>query len=1199
MNRRTSSLEVDRRARTATIRRTGTAAVLLVLAGVVLLGSGGGSVPPGQGVSDKSTAAASASFRPGELLVKFKPNWRPPAAQLYRRRQSFAPYTGSSHLDTLHQRYGVTEIRPLFPLAASAARRTAPDDTTAAEWNAQVHSVRKRYARRARRAPVHADVPDLSTIYKLTVPEDTDIQQLAAEYAADPSVEYAEPNYEYHLFFTPNDPFFTSSGSWGQKFPDLWGVHNIQAEQAWDLSTGAGVIVAVIDTGLADHPDIHDNIWTNPVEIPDNGIDDDGNGYIDDVHGWLFLPEIGPSKGPTELFDGIGHGTHVAGTIAAAGNNGQGIVGVAWQAKVMPLGIFEETFGTTTSDASAGALAYAVQNGADIVNMSFGGPGDSFLVRDAIDYAAAHGLVLVAAAGNDSIDASTQYPARYDPVIAVAAVDHLDQPSFFSNFGGKIELAAPGGGDTGPRSIFEPFDSVLSLAAGGDCSNDAFRACVLDARRELPAPVSNGTAFLLRLAGTSMAAPHVSATAALILSRHPEFTVEQVRQALRDGADDLGPPGRDARYGYGRLNAAQSVALDEVAVARLTAPRQLSRFHGELITVEGTVQNPDGPAPTWQLLFGPQGQALNQIATGIGAVDHGELASIDTGPLDRGNYLLRLEVTAANGAQATDTVTFTRLASGPYLRQISDFAAGLGGVTLGTNAWSDDGRTLVWAEQTALTFQRVVAMDLATGSEREIAAFRLGREGPLASAFPTVGSAISGDGNTVAVAGPEDLSTSNTDTRNRNFQLFLFDMPTGSRQQVSHAGGGTITDFQGLTITTDGGRVAFLSALDLDPAVGNADGNPEVFYWDRANSRFHQVTRTSGQLDVSVPAMSADGSTIAVPSRADLDPTVGNSQQQLQLFVYNVPTGRIRQLTSLGFFSNHVVEGYLAISHDGRQLAVWVDTLNPSQRTLTLVDAVTGSTTDLVTTVAPSGGFSNVVAFSSDDQRLVFATDSPPDPLLYDPKRWPHPPHELFEYDRGSGAVRQLTAFGNEPFLGALAVEPGGKIAITGSPADKAKVDPEGDNADRSGELYLLDPAVGGGSLKLSSGMISQGAPADRMTLKGLLVQPTGPPLDATTNGASLTVLSGNGQLFRATVPAGRMTKTATGWRYANAAAADLTQLRLRTTDNVHYTFSATGHAAGLALAATPYVTVEIQVGQAIFSNAQAFRQRGRRLKYP
>ena len=297
-------------------------------------GAGGVGPAPQQTVQRRGAAAARPmpAYRPGELVVKFKADVRPPAAQLSQRRQSFAPYTGSTHLDALHQRYGVTEMQPLFPLPQPAGRRRTQPDASAAEWHAHVESLRQRFPARARRAEVKARMPDLSTIYTLTVPPDTDVQQLAAEYAADPSVEYAEPNYTSQLFFTPNDPFFSSSGSWGQAFPDLWGRHNIHADAAWDLSTGAGVTVAVIDTGLRmAHPDIAANVWTNPGEIPGNGIDDDGNGYVDDVHGWQFEAKTG------EVYDHVGHGTHVSGTLAAVGNNGGGVVGVAWNARIMPL----------------------------------------------------------------------------------------------------------------------------------------------------------------------------------------------------------------------------------------------------------------------------------------------------------------------------------------------------------------------------------------------------------------------------------------------------------------------------------------------------------------------------------------------------------------------------------------------------------------------------------------------------------------------------------------------------------------------------------------------------------------------------------------------------------------------------------------------------------------------------------------------
>src|SRR5262249_34970943 len=161
-----------------------------------------------------------------------------------------------------------------------------------------------------------------------------------------------------------------------------------------------------------------------------------------DVHGRWF--------GGNEGTDISVHGTHVAGTIAATGNNGAGVIGVAWQAKVMPVAIFGSLGATDTVVAQG--LAYATDNGPDVVNMSFAGLGESGRVNDALDYAAAKGVVLVAAAGNDALDVKTTTPANVGSVIAVAATTHLDQPASFSNFGGKIDVAAPGGGDAHPPS---------------------------------------------------------------------------------------------------------------------------------------------------------------------------------------------------------------------------------------------------------------------------------------------------------------------------------------------------------------------------------------------------------------------------------------------------------------------------------------------------------------------------------------------------------------------------------------------------------------------------------------------------------------------------------------------------------------------------------------------------------------------------
>src|SRR6185369_7783276 len=191
-----------------------------------------------------------------------------------------------------------------------------------------------------------------------------------------------------------NDPYFNSLGTWGQWYDDLWGVKKIGAPSAWDTTAGAGVVVAVVDTGIDfTHPDLAGNIFTNPKEIPGNGIDDDHNGYVDDYQGWNF---VASNNSP---IDDHGHGTHVAGTIAASGNNGIGVIGVAWQAKVMPLKGLSSTGSGWDSDL-AHAIIYAADNGADVISNSWGGFGQSQTEADAVAYAYSLGAVVVAAAGN-------------------------------------------------------------------------------------------------------------------------------------------------------------------------------------------------------------------------------------------------------------------------------------------------------------------------------------------------------------------------------------------------------------------------------------------------------------------------------------------------------------------------------------------------------------------------------------------------------------------------------------------------------------------------------------------------------------------------------------------------------------------------------------------------------------------------------
>lgn len=346
----------------------------------------------------------------------------------------------------------------------------------------------------------------------------TNVASALAAYTANPSVLYAQPNYRVHVAThpgPPDDPLFHS----------LWGLNNtgqtggtddadIDALEAWGSSTGTGnTIVAVIDTGVDyTHPDLAANMWTND-DIPGNGLDDDGNGFIDDVHGYDFVNIDG------DPMDDYGHGTHVSGTIGAVGDNGIGVTGVTWNVQIMALKFLDASGGGWTSDAIL-SLNYAVANGAMISNNSWGGGGFDQALYDAIQAAGNQGHIFVAAAGNDSSnnDAFPSYPATYnlDNIVSVAATDHNDQLAYFSNYGAAtVDLGAPG-------------DSILSTTPGNTYST---------------------------FSGTSMATPHVTGVMALVKGQHPEWTYDQVIQQVLTTVDPIAALDGLSVTG-GRLNAA-------------------------------------------------------------------------------------------------------------------------------------------------------------------------------------------------------------------------------------------------------------------------------------------------------------------------------------------------------------------------------------------------------------------------------------------------------------------------------------------------------------------------------------------------------------------------------------------------------------------------------------------------------------------
>ncbi|MBI2588532.1 S8 family serine peptidase [Candidatus Berkelbacteria bacterium] len=355
--------------------------------------------------------------------------------------------------------------------------------------------------------------------------EEQETLSLIAAYKQNPTVESAEPNILYEPNFIPNDPYFNSGYTWGQNYDDLWGTKVIQSSLAWDSSQGEGITVAVVDTGIDyNHEDIRDNVWQNSGEVAGDGVDNDQNGYIDDTRGWNFYDN---NNNPMDTY---GHGTHVAGTIAATGNNELGIVGVAFKSKVMALKVGDQ-FGFPFS-AIFGGIYYAVSQGAKVINMSYGGYGPYSPEDELLDYADSKNVVLVASAGNNWAEARLYGPAGHPKVITVGALDPYGQKPWWSNYGLKLDVMAPG-------------VDTLSLRS---------------AVNNLPTDRIVGGKYI-RLDGTSMAAPHVSGAAAILLAKNPNFLPSQIKYSLKKTSDDLGSQGIDLEFGYGRINLAQSLSV--------------------------------------------------------------------------------------------------------------------------------------------------------------------------------------------------------------------------------------------------------------------------------------------------------------------------------------------------------------------------------------------------------------------------------------------------------------------------------------------------------------------------------------------------------------------------------------------------------------------------------------------------------------
>lgn len=382
------------------------------------------------------------------------------------------------------------------------------------------------------------------------VPAGEDVDVFASRLERLPGVRYAEPDYPVSIVWTPNDPYFNAVA------PALtqWGPRRIDAESAWNTALGTGVKIAIIDTGVdLDHPDLA--------------------AKLDTANDYDFV------NGDTVAQDDNGHGSHCAGIAAAVTNNGTGVAGMAPDATILPVKTLDSA-GNGSSAVLAAGIRYAVDRGADVVSMSLGGGSPSQAMQEAVAYAHAHGVVVVAATGNTN--SAVFYPAAYPEVIAVGATDVLDARASYSNKGPEIDVVAPGGTSA---------NGIISAVIDG-----------------------YGVKH-----GTSMATPHVAGVAALMLSEDSTATPAEITQALTRTSRDLGVPGHDVLTGYGLINAAYAlVALTSTDTAPpVTTSDAVPVYTNSALVTLGATDDGAGVAWTYSSLNGGAVSTAGTVAIGM------------------------------------------------------------------------------------------------------------------------------------------------------------------------------------------------------------------------------------------------------------------------------------------------------------------------------------------------------------------------------------------------------------------------------------------------------------------------------------------------------------------------------------------------------------------------------------------------------
>lgn len=447
-----------------------------------------------------------------------------------------------------------------------------------------------------------------------------------------PAVEAVYPNRRITIHDAVTDDSLSA---------DQYALPRVGAVAAWKVATGAGIAVGVLDTGIDwTHPDLRDRLWVNGPEDANgngrfepwstttvigglsgdlNGVDDDGNGYVDDVIGFDFVDQAVRNLGDDRDRDPVpldeqGHGTSVSGVVAATANNGIGIAGLAYGARIATLRAFDAT-GNGEEDDIAAALLYAATNGLDIVNMSFGDGADSPVMRDACTVAARAGCLLIASAGNTGQE-SRQYPASYDDVWAIGATTASDSRAGFSSTGPVVTMSAPG-------------NDIWTTQVGG-----TYRS----------------------VNGTSFAAPYVAAAAALLKERRPSWSADELIGTLREHSLDLGEVGWDGAFGDGRLQADAALAAPGPSAVRLFQPAGDTEIDLRLRMRRLPIVGRATAAlfRSWSVDLRAEGTDTWQTLLEGADQRNGELGTFDPTVLAPGNYVIRLAVRLTNGRTIED-----------------------------------------------------------------------------------------------------------------------------------------------------------------------------------------------------------------------------------------------------------------------------------------------------------------------------------------------------------------------------------------------------------------------------------------------------------------------------------------------------------------------------------------------------------------